>query len=211
MAAAFETIQSAVTLVSVHAYPFPLLDKPAFRYLIKPGLEKLVSFGCPLTINCATIIGELEKTSNHIRNYIKDELSGQLFSVMFDITTKTTLSLLSVSASYMRNDKVVCRSLSVIKSSKRHTGENIADLVGDILKSFELSLARIFSIATDNGSNMLRATRAINEILEGGDENENRADVIDCADYDVDCEGSEADEMDSDGDYDNDHYWPRCR
>lgn len=167
----FETVQSAVSLVSIHAYPFSLLDKPPFRYMIKPGLDKLACSGRAITLNRHNIVDEISNTSQQIRYVIKQELGTELFSVMFDITTKTTLSVLGVSVSFMRENAVIVRSLGAIKLTKRHTGENVAALVGEILESFGVSFKQIFAITTDNGSNMIKTTRMINEILGEHEEN----------------------------------------
>lgn len=167
---AFETKQHAITLVTTNGYPLSLLDKSSFRYLIKPGLDTLAEHGQEVTVNRKVITEYIQQTSDEIRAHIKNELrAARLFSLMFDITTKATLSVLGISASFIFNDTVIVRSLGIIHITKRHNGENIADMVNDNLNSFDASLAQIFAITTDNGSNMIRTTRMINEMLESMD------------------------------------------
>lgn len=167
---AFKMIQNAIALVSIDGFPFTLLEKHAFRCLIEPGLNMLRSTGHTVTINRTTIVQQLASTSDKIRDMIKTELKGRLFSLMFDITTKSTLSVLGVNASFIRNDVVVCRSLGVVQICERHTGENVAMLVRQILDGSNVSIRQIFAITTDNGSNMVKTTRMLNEMLNESDE-----------------------------------------
>lgn len=155
------------------------MDDPDFRFLIKPGIDLLRENGHTLTINRPVILGELMATSKIIRDHIGEELKGRLFSIMFDVTTKSTLSVLGVNASFIENDEVICRSLGVVKINERHTGENIAMLVREIFAALDVSIQQIYAVTTDNGTNMIKTTRMLNEMLneyddqaENGDEHE---------------------------------------
>lgn len=159
----FKSIQNAVSLLTVHGLPFLLLEKPPFQELIKPGLDKLAAYGHNVTINRPVIAEEIASTSANIRQTIQAELQGRMFSVMFDIATKSTISMLGISASFMLDDAVVCRSLGVIQITERHTGVNIATMIQDIFTQFGATLSQLHAVTTDNGSNMLRSTRALNE------------------------------------------------
>lgn len=127
----FETKQSAVELVTSDGYPMSLLNKPAFRYLIGPRLDCLAENGFDITINRSVITGHIAETSDGIKERIKNELKNvRLFSVMMDVATKLTLSVLGINISFTRNDVVAIRSLGVIQLTKRHTAENLAELFG---------------------------------------------------------------------------------
>jgi hypothetical protein len=39
----------------------------------------------------------------------------------------------------------------------RHTGENLKDLIEQVLQGYELSLSNINTVTTDNGSNFVKA------------------------------------------------------
>lgn len=56
-----------------------------------------------------------------IKTRIKKEVNGKTISLMFGVCTIATLSTLGVSATYMAKEKVVCRSLDIIKIEKCHT------------------------------------------------------------------------------------------
>lgn len=176
---AFETTQNAVTLVTTNGYPLSMLNKPAFRYLIQPRLDDLLNNGHGVVINRTKILQDIEVTSNGIRERIKNELKTvRLSSIMMDLTTKSTLSVLGISASFTRNDVVVTRSLGIIHMKKRHNAENIADLVASCLKTYDLSVERTFAITTDNGSNMVRTTRVLNDMVTS--DCEDIGDLNDC-------------------------------
>lgn len=155
---AFTTMQNAVTLVTSDGYPFFLLDRPAFRALIQPGLDNLAKYGQIVTINRAEIVQQIAIVSNEVRNHIKSELQNRFVSVMLDITTKSTLSVLGVNVSFIENDVVIIRSLGVINMTERHTGENIALVVQELFSVFDLPITNIFAITTDNGANMVKCT-----------------------------------------------------
>lgn len=184
---AFTTMQNAVTLVTSDGYPFFLLDRPAFRALIQPGLDNLAKYGQIVTINRAEIVQQIAIVSNEVRNHIKSELQNRFVSVMLDITTKSTLSVLGVNVSFIENDVVIIRSLGVINMTERHTGENIALVVQELFSVFDLPITNIFAITTDNGANMVKCTRVINEIIgqcDAADNNyeEIETDPLDCDD-----------------------------
>lgn len=163
---AFTTMQHAVTLVTSDGYPFFLLDKPSFRSLIQPGLDTLARHGHIVTINRAEIVKEIDQVSKEVRSHITDELKGRFVSLMFDIATKRTLSVLGVSISFIANDEVVIRSLGIVHLTERHTGENIAVVVLDLLMDFAIPTTKIYAVTTDNGSNMVNTTRSINHMIE---------------------------------------------
>lgn len=134
---AFETRQCALELVTVDGYPMSLLDKPAFRYLIQSKLNNLANNGHHITINRSLIVNNIEETSDAVRREIMNELkSVHLISLMMDISTKMTLSVLGLIVSFTKDDEVVHRLLGVIPINKRHTGDNIAELVVRILVRF---------------------------------------------------------------------------
>lgn len=159
----FKTIQNAVSLLTIHGLPFLLVEKPPFQELINPGLEKLSAHGHNVTINRPVIGGEIASTSAMIQPQIKAELKGRMFSIMFDIATKSTLSMLGINVSFMIDDSVICRSLGVIQMTERHTGENIATMIQDVFTKYDITLPQLYAVTTDNGSNMLSSTRALNE------------------------------------------------
>lgn len=159
----FKTIQNAVSLLTKHGLPFLLLEKKPFQDLIKAGLDKLAAYGHIVTINRPVIAHEIALTSAIIQDRIKSELKGRMFSIMFDIATKWTIGMLGLDASFMLNDAVVSRSLGVIEIKERHTGAHIGEMIQDILKKYDLTLSQVYAATTDNGSNMLSSTRALNE------------------------------------------------
>lgn len=167
---AFETKQNALFLVTGNGYPLSLLEKPSFRFLIQPRMDELCNHGYGVAITRKKMVQYIESTSNEIRERIKNELNTvPLCSFMLDIATKATLSVLGVRASFFRNDIVVVRLLGVIHLTERHTGENIAAEVQQLLASFGKSIEEIYAMTTDNGANMLKTTREINKMIMNGD------------------------------------------
>lgn len=181
----FETIQNTVSLLTIHGLPFLLVEKTPFQDLIKPGLEKLAAYGHTVTINRPVIAQEIASTSAMIQQTIAAELKGRVFSVMFDIATKSTISMLGINASLMQNDLVVCRSLGVIQITERHSSENIAKMIQHVLTTFQVTLSQVYTATTDNGSNMICTTRVLNDTANDGfdyEETDNEEDPMEASD-----------------------------
>lgn len=91
---AFGTKQNTLHLVAIDGYPMSLLNKPAFRYLIQSQLVELASHGHDITINRSLIVDDIKKTSDAIREHIRNDLKlVPLLSLLMDVATKTTLSV----------------------------------------------------------------------------------------------------------------------
>lgn len=158
----FNVVQDAVELITINGMPFSILNSSGMRGFITSRLNALSKSGYKISINRANILEEVEKVSEIVRNRIKAEMAGNLICVMIDICTKGTLSVLGINATYDVNDETVCRSLGIIPMDVRHNAVNIAVMVYDILKDFNVSLEWVFALCSDNAKN----TRNSSEVLD---------------------------------------------
>lgn len=112
---------------------------------------------------------------------ISKELKDKMVSIMFDICTKRTFSVLGVSATTIIDDEVVARSLGMIHLKERHRGPYLANVVEDVFKEYEMKLKQIYSGSADQAKNMTNTVRhlslhANNEENETETEGENEFD-----------------------------------
>lgn len=161
---AYDLAQDAIELVTVNGYPFSMLNASGMLGFIKPRLNVIRSEGHSLSIDRLNIVKQVAEQSNRVRKYIAEELKGKTFSIMFDVCTIATLSMLGVNVTFMKDAEVVCRSLGTIEIERRHTAVNLADMIYDILAEFELSLFNVLTMTTDTAKNAVATSDVLNSI-----------------------------------------------
>lgn len=169
---AFNLAQDAIELVTVNGYPFTMLNASGMLGFIKPRLHEIRSEGLAISIDRKNIVNQVAEQSDRVRNYIAQELKGKTFSIMFDVCTITTLSMLGVNVTFMKAGEVVCRSLGTIEIQRRHTAVNLADMIYDILAQFELSLLNVLTMTTDTAKNAVATSNILNSIASENDTEE---------------------------------------
>lgn len=182
---AFNIVQDAIELVTVNGYPFAMLSASGMQGFIKSRLQSIRSEGHALSINRVDIVKKIAEESDLIRKSIAAEFKGELFSIMFDVCTIATLSMIGVNATRMKGDDVVCRSLGTIKIEDRHTSVNLAAILCNILSEFDLSLEQVFSITTGTAKNATATSEILNLIVNT---DENVEDIAEDSIFDMDAE-----------------------
>lgn len=83
---------------------------------------------------------------------------------MMDIATRHHRSILGISAQYMIEDNIVIRTLAMEHCVTRNTSEILRDRLLTVLDQYGIGIQQVFSITTDNGSNMVKTTELINDL-----------------------------------------------
>lgn len=156
-----ELISNAVELVTINGSPFSILDASSLKGMLNPHLKELEQNGYKVTINRHMIAQKISEVSQKVQSQIGAELKSKMISIMFDVCTKRTFSVLGVSATTMINDAVIGRSLGMIQLKERHRGPYLADVVENLLKEYEISLRQIYSGTADKATNMDNTVRNI--------------------------------------------------
>lgn len=167
---AFNTIQDAIELVTVNGQPFSLLECSGMKGFIKPRLAALRAEGQNALINRHKIVDDVAKESDLIREYISNEVKGKTVSIMFDVCTIATLSMLGVEAVFMKECEAKCRSLGPIIIQERHTAVQLANMLYDVLKRYGISLTNVFSITSDTAKNAIATSRVLNLVASEKDD-----------------------------------------
>lgn len=192
----FNAIQDAIELVTVNGYPFAMLNASGMRGFIKSRIQSCKSEGHLLAINRYEIPQRVAEEAQLVEKRIASELKGRTISIMFDVCTIATLSVLGIHATFMNGSNVVCRSLGTINIEKRHTSVILADMVFDILTKFGITLRKLFTATTDTARNAKATTDILNLVVNNNqtnnDEEENIFDYIypddDILDFGIDEE-----------------------
>ena len=134
-------------------------------------------------------------------------------TLCLDIWTKKNYSgsFLAVSACFYDpiNRKATHATLNLFEIAHPHTGEVLADCVEDTLDRWMISEEQILLLITDNGSNMLKACRLLQERYNekiantGFDENDEENNEKTLCERELEAEESE-DESDGDSDISGD-------
>ena len=101
---------------------------------------------------------------------------------MSDIGSRHGRSFLGLSAQYTENFKVCVLNLGVIVMKEKNPRRtHIHVFIAGILDIFGLDMKQIYSISVDNGSNILKTSRDILELVAIGVENELKEDDMEAA------------------------------
>lgn len=169
-----ELTYNAAELVTINGFPFSILSASAIKGFLKKQIEELNANGFKITINRKMIVQKIREISDLIRKRITSELKNKMLSIMFDICTKRTFSVLGISVTFMENDVVIARSLGTVHLTERHRGPYLSSVVEDTLQQFGVKLRQIISGTADQASNMNNTTRHLviraNNEIEGDDD-----------------------------------------
>lgn len=80
-----------------------------------------------------------------------------MVSMLIDIASRYNRSMLGVSIAYMYGGEICVRTIGIQSLKVSHTGEHIRDVLREILSKYDIRLAQIVLITSDNGKNMIKA------------------------------------------------------
>lgn len=195
-------IDACIEMVTKNGMPFSTMEATGFTRILHPILNGGPTKNSRKMINRKNIVEHLDKKVICFVENVKKEVNGRLISLMMDMASRHNRSVLGISAQYMVNNKPVVRTLAMDRVNDRHTAKNLFDHVLSVLRKFDISVSQIFSITTDNGSNMLKTTEFINDLQK--DETNNKiGNMIEFLDetvqsYSVDLSNSDDDNEEDD-------------
>lgn len=149
-----------INLVTVHARPFSLINDLAFQNLIKIMLPIQNPYQI---INMHRIRSEVSEAADRIRTAISTDLKNKLFCLKIDAASCRDRSFLGINAQYVINGKIILKTLGVLELEARHTSEYLKDKLISLLWKYQIDTKQIYSVTTDNGANMVKIIRLVNE------------------------------------------------
>lgn len=158
-----------VEMVTINARSFSHLYDSALHSMLKPILDELESAGRKLNLtdpHLTEVKDCVRDISQKVCEKIRCEIQNRPLSLMIDIVTKRGRSLLGFSLQYIINGKLKVRSIGMVQMKAAHTAIYIADLIVSRLNELGVSLHQILTITTDNGANMLKMVKDMQQILE---------------------------------------------
>lgn len=158
-------VDACVEMVTKNGMPFTAMSSSGFVKLLNPILDGLSSKDQRVTINRNSIKQFVQNKANDTVERIKKELEGRYVSLMMDMATRHNRSVLGISVQYMLNDDIVVRTLAMDHITTSHSGEDLKGRVLAVMEKYGIEIRQIFAITTDNGSNMLKTTELLNDML----------------------------------------------
>lgn len=159
---------NCVEIVSVNGRAFRCLTDSGILGMNEDILEKFRIAGREVNLrdpHLTEIKQTLLDVAEEVRKKIRMDARNRPLSLMVDIVSSSR-SILGVSIQYMNNGKHVIRSIGMIELKESHTGIYIAKLITDRLKELEIDLNQIVTITTDNGANVLKMVRDMENHLQ---------------------------------------------
>jgi hypothetical protein len=179
---------SCMELATVNGRPFAMFSDSGFRKileLLQPLLPKQFS------VNPTKVSELVSKRAALVRQKISDELKNSLICLKMDCATRLDRSFLGVNAQFTSEvePKLVLRTLGMVELDSRHTSEYLKEQVYGVLSKYRVQPSQIFSCTVDNGANMLKTIRLIDEeVLEQSNadhEDDNEVWMDDASDLDL--------------------------
>ncbi|XP_036342599.1 uncharacterized protein LOC118751881 [Rhagoletis pomonella] len=104
-----------------------------------------------------------------------------MLSLKVDVAARMGKSILGINIQYIKDFKIVINTIGMIQLKKRHTSHFLKEEILKCLQQFDIDLTQIYSTTSDNGANMLKASKLLqqdmidlqNDECETTSENEN--------------------------------------
>lgn len=113
------------------------------------------------------------KTSNDIKamaqkmkELITVVLRGKSVSLMIDTVSKYNKSFIGISVQFVSEGRVVVYSLGIKRMTSSHSGVYIAELVRNTLSEYGIDVKQVYSLTTDNASNMIKARKILQKMID---------------------------------------------
>lgn len=174
-----KSLQDACVDLIMNGRTLNLMDDPAFHRIIDPILQGL---NTDARINRENVRQLVLQKARKLQAKIAAELKGKLISIKLDACSKRDRSVLGLNAQYIDEiGKIVIRTLSVTDLTERHTGEYLNSVISKTLETYSIRILQVYCATTDNGANMVRTIKILEESINA------ETEIADEEDWDFNC------------------------
>lgn len=175
-----DNVQSLSEIVSVNGRTFTHLLDSGLLKIMRKDLERLdnAGYGITLNKNCLEIKEYLKHMSSEIQRMIGDEAKNRMLSLLIDIGSKNRLSILGIRIQFMNNDGIQNRTIGMIPFDASHTAIYIVQELMKCLKIYNIDIIQAVAMVSDNASNMIAATRQLDNHIRAECENDENIERI---------------------------------
>lgn len=152
-----------VELVSSCGRPLKIIKDVPLRKILKMAANSDSDL-----FSMEQLLSDICNISKQVQNHIMYEVKGKHVSLMIDTTTRFGKSVLGINIQFIHHDQLKVRCLGMIRLRESHTGVYMAQMVEANLREYGIELDQIYSMTTDNASNMRKTHAVLREYLKKG-------------------------------------------
>ncbi|XP_046389430.1 uncharacterized protein LOC124158293 [Ischnura elegans] len=152
-------------LTTKNGRPFSVVEDSGMRMIIDPIVNALreQSGETNLCVNRKNIRDSVQEEAAAMREQIKADVIGRLICLKLDCATRLERSVIGINIQFIMEGKIILRNLCVKQLYCAHTAENLKTEIKNVLHTYGISLKQIYSITTDNASNMIKTVSLLRE------------------------------------------------
>lgn len=154
---ASQIMSGILEMITVNDRPLSIVNDSGFIKLMSPLTEAINRQGFQrdnLIINMQNMHTQISIEAGKIRSQITEDVVNRLISLKLDCVTGHNCSILGVHIQYVKDCKIIIRTLGILPLKKTYTGESLAEEIINVIKLFQINVEQIYSVTTDNGNTM---------------------------------------------------------
>lgn len=172
-------MEECVNLVTTCGRPLTLIDDKPFQNI----MDMAMAGTSRSSINSHNIREATQRKADSLRDAISSIMKDKLLSLKLDIASCHLRSFLGINLQYVENGQIHIKTLSITELTQRHTAEFLKDQLIYVLYRYRISIPQIYCVTTDNGSNMLKMVKLVDQALkssmnENGDDSDDEENEI---------------------------------
>lgn len=161
-----EFMKGCMEFVVINGRPYAIFEDSGFLKIVEPITKAFKLSGRSVSFNRCVMEDNANAIRELVKNRIKSEMNGKLLSLKIDLTTHMNRCILGVNVQYYLQDTLVVRTLAMKRIFDGTTGVNLAIVLKQIMADYDVDVKRIYTITTDNGTNVMKCAR-IMPIFQG--------------------------------------------
>lgn len=166
-----ELLLACLELTTVNGRPFSMLDDSGFQRILRPIIDEFRSKDISVPLNPKYIKLKANEMQEIVKNRIKSEMKGKLLSFQIDLTRHLQRCIFGLNVQYYIDDKLVVRTLAMKRLLEQTYGINLANEMRDILESFDVDVDDVYTVTSDNETNVLSCISSLQIFQEHRTEN----------------------------------------
>lgn len=152
--------------LAVDGRPIAFVNDGGMRKLVNPILEAFEKSNVHLNVSIPSVKAYMVKYTAAVKNEIKEEVKNRIVHIKLDIASRNRRSILGINVQFSKDDKITVRTLGMVPTNRRHTGEYICTLLTQTLDEYNIDYSQVHTITTDNGKNVLKTVKFFEAIGE---------------------------------------------
>lgn len=154
-------IDALVEVITVNARPYKTLTDSGMRLILDPIENAFKERNLPLALNIPNIKEAGDAKFEEMKNEVRQLFHMRPFSIQIDLCKCNDRNILAIVAQFIKNGKLVLRTLGMKRLYCRATGINIVNKILKTFDEFALDLQKLVAVTSDNGSNVVLCAKIL--------------------------------------------------